>query len=880
MEIFKGLSRAEVEASRQKYGTNSLTERERNTFWQKYWEKFDDPIILILLAALGINIVFTFFGKVDWFECVGVFLSILISTLVSALSEFKNEEAFRAIQAEASRTSCTVFRSGSPTEVPICDLVKGDFVLLRAGDLVPADGYVVSGGIGVDQSALNGEKQEVEKSAAEAEFEAGERMRLIDFWDRHSLFRGSEVCTGECVMKISEVGDGTVYGRLSREAQETDRKSPLQIKLASLARSISRFGYMGSVLVVLICMFQKIVVANGFDCARMAVYLSDTAQVISDFIGAVTVGITLVVVAVPEGLPLMIAIVCSLNMKKMMESKVLVRKLIGIETAGSINLLFTDKTGTITCGKLKAVSFSDGEGREFSSCAETEKPLRRLIYAAIVGSSSVYRTAEGKSLGGNATEKALLEFAEKCALDGEMKLSKKHQSLFDSGKKFSSATVSGDFCGTVVKGAPEVILKRCTGYVGSDGNVRHFASMHALRRKIDDMAKKRMRVLALAVGEETEDGSLPAELSLVGLVALRDELRPDVRLAVGEVHRAGIQTVMITGDKKETAVAIAREAGISEGADEIVLTSEELGKMSDADLARALPRLRVIARALPTDKGRLVRVAQENGFVVGMTGDGVNDLAALRLADVGFAMGSGSDAAKEAGDIVILDDNFSSVKKAVLYGRTIYKSIKRFVAFQLTINIAALSVSLLGPMIGMEKPLNITQMLWINLVMDTLAAIAFGGEPALARYMLEKPKARDEKITDRKMRSAIAVGAVFILMMSLFMFVSENVHCAFRSGEGDVYFRTGYFSFFIFSCIFNAFNARTDGIDLMENISLNKPFIAIMLLICAVQAAMTYFGGAMLKTVGLSPSEWVSSIIPALLIIPLDILRKLIVGRG
>lgn len=333
---------------------------------------------------------------------------------------------------------------------------------------------------------------------------------------------------------------------------------------------------------------------------------------------------------------------------------------------------------------------------------------------------------------------------------------------------------------------------------------------------------------------------------------------------------------MITGDKKETAVAVAREAGILDNPRGIVLTSEDLQEMSDDELGEIMPELCVIARALPTDKSRLVRVAQENGFVVGMTGDGVNDLSALKRADVGFAMGSGTDVAKEAGDIVILDDNFSSVKSAVLYGRTIYSSIKKFITFQLTINIAAVFVSLLGPMIGIEKPLNVTQMLWINLVMDTLAAIAFGGEPALGRYMLEKPKRRSESIIDRKMWSAIIMDGLFICAMSLFMFLSEDMHYAFRSHSEDIYFYTGYFSFFIFSCIFNAFNARTDGIDLMENISLNKPFIAIMLLICTVQIVMTYFGGAMLRTTGLLPTEWAAAVIPALLIIPVDIVRKLI----
>ena len=430
----------------------------------------------------------------------------------------------------------------------------------------------------------------------------------------------------------------------------------------------------------------------------------------------------------------------------------------------------------------------------------------------------------------------------------------------------------------MVKGAPEKILRLCSRYYKEDGTVCALGSIDNLTDMIDEMAKRSVRVLALAVADEYDEKRLPDNLILVGLAAIRDDLRIDVKASVSEVKRAGIQVVMITGDKKETAVAIAKEAGIIDSARDIVLTSDDLKNMSDDEIREILPAVRVVARSLPTDKSRLVRIAQEIGLVVGMTGDGVNDLPALKRADVGFAMGSGTDVAREAGDIVILDDNFSSIKRAVLYGRTIYNSIKKFITFQLTINVAAVSVSLIGPMLGVQKPLNITQMLWINLVMDTLAAIAFGGEAALGKYMLERPKKRDEEILDKNMWSAIIVNGIFICAMSALMFVSEDIHCAFRSHSDDLYFYTGYFSFFIFACVFNAFNARTDGIDLLENISLNKPFLVIIALICVIQIAMTYFGGRILRTAGLMPSEWVAAIIPALLIIPVDIFRKIIIN--
>ncbi len=875
MEKIKGLSKEQVEKARMEDGSNHLSEKEKTTLWQKYWEKFDDPIIVVLLIALGINIVFTFLGKVDWFECVGIFVSILIATCVSAFSEYRNEETFRKIQAEASRVMCKVYRDGDLSEIIIDDIVKGDFVLLQAGDIVPADGFVVSGSIKVDQSALNGENREVMKVPFEKQPQY--RTRLVDFWDKNSLYRGGIVCSGQCVMEVTQVGDETVYGGLSKESEDKDRKSPLQVKLADLAKWISGFGYMGAALVTAVYIIKKFFVENGWNAMLITEYFSDKAQVISDVVNSIIVGITVVVMAVPEGLPLMVAIVCSLNMKKMMKSNVLVRKLIGIETAGSINILFTDKTGTITCGKLCVTEIVDGSGNTYDSKRKLSEFHRQMVDISVLGNCAA-QMSKGKILGGNATGKALMEFV----YQGDkptVRLEKVRETLFSSEAKFSKAEVCGDFQGVLIKGAPEKILKNCDTFFDEMGQKQSFKSTNHLQKIIDRMAMRSMRVLALAVSDSYCEDKVPEKMTLVGLVGIRDDLRIDVTSSVREVKRAGIQTVMITGDKKETAIAIAKEAEILDSSQNVVLTSEDLQRMSDDEVCEILPSLRVVARALPTDKSRLVRLAQEKGLVVGMTGDGVNDLAALRRADVGFAMGSGADVAKEAGDIVILDDNFSSVRSAVLFGRTIYKSIKKFIVFQMTINIAAVLVSAFGPLVGIDKPLGITQMLWVNLVMDTLGAIAFGGEGALKKYMLDRPKRREEKILDKRAWSQISVNGMFIFIMSMFMFLSKDMHYAFRQAENDAIFYTGFFNFFVFAGTINAFSVRCDGIDLFENISLNKPFLVIMCLIMAVQIFMTYFGGAVLRTAALAPNEWVTAVLPALLIIPLELVRKIIAGK-
>jgi calcium-translocating P-type ATPase len=425
----------------------------------------------------------------------------------------------------------------------------------------------------------------------------------------------------------------------------------------------------------------------------------------------------------------------------------------------------------------------------------------------------------------------------------------------------------------LIKGAPEKILPRCRQYYDSNGNALPLADSAAVTAKIDALAVRAIRVLAFAVSKGSlAEEELPGdEWVLVGVMGIRDEIRPESITAISEVQQAGVQVVMITGDRKDTAVAIAKEAGLIVREKDMVLTSEELAKLSEAVLKAQLADIRVIARALPSDKSRLVRVAQDLNLVAGMTGDGVNDAPALKAADVGFAMGSGTEVRKEASEIIIMDDNFSSIDKAILYGRTIFNNIRKFIIFQLTINISAVLICFVCPLLGMDTPLTIIQILWINLVMDTLAALAFGGEPALRRFMLEKPKKRDEDIVSKSMWTSIGTGSLFTFAVSLCFLKSRTIHDFFREDKSLL---TGYFSFFVFTAIFNALNARTEKMNLFDNIRANRGFLTVMAAIAGVQVALAYLGGATLRCYGLSAGEWLLVLALSVLIIPVDLCRK------
>ena len=879
-----GLTDAEVAASKAKYGDNSMTEQKGETFLQKLWGNFQDPMIRILCFALIVNVVLCVMGYADWFEPIGITAAILIATLVSTYSEYNNENAFQKLQEEASRIMCKVYRNGEIVEVAINDLVVGDCILLQSGDKIPADGIMIDGELKVDQSVLNGESKEAFKTAVPDNYT--ETDEPLDFLNEFKVFRGAVVCSGNGVMKVTVVGDNSVYGKIASELQEDDdRQSPLQVKLAKLADGISKLGYIGGALIAVAYLFKCFFIHEGtfFDTAAMSAYFSNTGNVVHDCVEALMFAVIIIVMAVPEGLPLMVALVSAMNMNKMLKDNVLVRKIVGIETAGSLNILFSDKTGTITKGKLEVVTFIDGGLTEFKGITDVPGMLGDLITMSIKNNTDSVISGEGESLkivGGNATERAVLGFA--VASPKTFDAPRISSIPFNSTNKYSASTVGKDGRYiTLIKGAPEKMLRKCKYYYDAEGKRRPLTNSARIDAKMDELATRAIRVLAFATSDSViSDGNLPEDdWTLVGFVGIRDEVRPESIKAIKEAKRAGVQVVMITGDRKETAVAIAKDAGILRKSTDLVFTSDELAGMSDEEISRVIRKIRVIARALPSDKSRLVRIAQERNLVVGMTGDGVNDSPALKKADVGFAMGGGTEVAKEAGDIVILDDNFLSIEKAILYGRTIFNSIRKFIIFQLTINISAVLISFICPLLSMENPLSITQILWVNLVMDTLAALAFGGEQALRRFMRDKPKKRDESIISTSMWSSIMVGAWYTVTVSLVFLIAGKYwmyEWRFDDPERSVHL-TAYFALFIFIAVFNAFNARTEEINLFDNISRNKNFLKIMALVAVVQILLTYFGGDIFHCYGLTLGHWGLILALAFAIIPVDIIRKFIV---
>lgn len=877
-----GLNDAQVELSRQKYGDNKMTEQKKEGFMSKLKGNFGDPMIKILCVALIINVVFAFLGQTEWYESVGIALAVILATFVSTFSEYNNENAFQKLQEEASKIYCKVYRNGQPVEISINDLVVDDCVLLQSGDKIPADGVIIDGFIKVDQSVLNGESKEAPKKVMPDDYI--EQKSSMDFLNPYRVFRASVVCSGNAVMRVETVGDHSVYGQIASELQsEEERDSPLKVKLGKLAGSISKFGYIGGIAIAAAFMFQKIVIVNQFDLQQIAAYFSNWLGVVNDLVEAVMLAVIIIVMAVPEGLPLMIALVSALNMGKMLKDNVLVRKIVGIETAGSLNLLFSDKTGTITKGQLEAITFVDGMTQEYSHFEEVAGELRNVLSLNICQNTDAVISGEGKEMkviGGNATERAILAYAAKSS--SSVNVVRVKAIPFNSENKYSASTVEGEYNLTLIKGAPEKILSRCSTCYDSAGKIVPLDKKDEIENKITELAQRAIRVLAFATSEREIDGEeLPdGEWTFVGIIGIRDDVRPESITAIQEVRDAGIQVVMITGDRKDTAVAIAKEAGILRDEGDIVLTSDEIASMSDDDIKAQLENIRVVVRALPSDKSRLVRIAQEKGLVVGMTGDGVNDSPALKKADVGFAMGGGTEVAKEAGDIVIMDDNFSSIEKAILYGRTIFNSIRKFIIFQLTINVSAVMISFICPLLGMENPLSIVQILWVNLVMDTLAATAFGGEPALKRFMKEKPKRRDENIINQYMRTAITTGSLWVFALSMVFLMSPTVALYFRGGIHSKYLMTGYFTFFIFIAAFNAFNARTDQLNLFDNINKNHGFWKVILLIIIVQVIMVDFGKDILRCYGMTGKEWIFVTIMAFTIIPVDLIRKLILRKS
>lgn len=857
-----GLNNEEVKESRKKYGSNNISGKNTNTFFNLFIETLGDPIIKILIIALAVKTIFLF-KDFDYFETIGIVIAILVASLISAISEYGSNKAFERMQEESSKINVRVRRNKKIIEISIDDIVKNDVIILSSGEKIPADGILIRGKLSVDESSLNGESKEVYK-------ELTKDINIIS--DKNKVYRGTTIYDGTAEVLITKVGMDTLYGKMAKELTTGEDISPLKLRLTNLAKIISKIGYIAAILIAISYLFSKIFILNNFNLSIIKAIPLNT--IIGYILEAMTLAVSVLVMAVPEGLPMMITLVLSTNSKKMLKNKVLVRKMVGIETAGSLNILFTDKTGTITNGKMEVISILDGSLNEYTNINELLPSYRQILIDSIIyNNDSEYDSTTNKIIGGNITDKALLSFAGQNKKDTIKIIDK---IMFNSQNKYSISIIEKNNKKIkLIKGAPDVLLKYTTNYIDENGRSKYL-DKEKLMSIIKEKTNKGIRAIAISTSQSIYPTDNIRRNILVGIIFIKDEIRKEAKDGLNLIKSAGINTIMVTGDSKETATSIAKEVGIVSNNADVILSSNELNKINDDELKKIIPRLKVVSRALPEDKKRLVLLSKELGLVTGMTGDGVNDCIALKKADVSFAMGSGTEVAKEASDIVILDDNIVSISKAILYGRTIFKNIRKFIIFQLSVNVSAILLALIGPFIGVPSPITVVQMLWINMVMDTLAGLAFSYEVPRIEYMKEPPKKKEENILNKYMINEILSSGLYSLVLCIIFLKLPIIKSLFVDNN---HFMTSFFCLFIFLATFNAFNARTHRLNIFAHLSENKIFLLIILFIIIVQISITYSGITIFQTTRINIKELLITIVLSFSIIPLDIIRKIITKK-
>lgn len=859
-----GLTTQQAIANRAK-GSNELTQRERESFWSMLKDALKDTWLIILMVALALELIVYVVGLIwpamgsgNWISSVAIFLVIAAVALIGTFISYKQERGAEALQREASQIKVKVYRDGKLEELSINDIVCEDCVYLQPGDKVPADGILIDGSIKVDQAALNGESREAEKIVLGDNPIPGND----DLFTKFKCFRGSVVTSGSAIMQVTDVGDNTVLGTINVSLQEKDEtKTPSEEKLDRLAKNIGIFGYCGGGVAAIINLIL------GF--INMSEYtVGGIAQLI---LSSIVLGVSIIVMAVPEGLPLMNTLVQGLNVGKMLKAHIYVKNPKAIETAGYLTHIFTDKTGTLTYGKMSVANVITGDSSIYEEFGDICESVRNDIVIGAAVNNDAAVSGDGKAIGSNDTDRALMSYI---AIENGVNVDKsiiEASEPFDSKVKYASVTIKGV---KYLKGAPDIIMEGCNTYIDKDGNVQTLTAeiKSKLKETLNAQTERAMRVIAVVK-------ECAKEKTFVALISIRDDVRKDVKATVKKMQNSGVNVTMVTGDVISTAKAIAKEAGLITKSTDICITHEELANMSDEELIEALPNLKVVARAVPSDKERLVEISKSIGEVVGMTGDGVNDAPALHKADVGFAMGSGTEVAKEAGDIIILNDSLTSIADAIMYGRTMSKSVKKFIIFQLTVNVSTVFTAVLGPILGWTEVFTIVQILWINMIMDTLAAVAFGQEPARESYMKEKPIARTADILNGYLISAILTGGVFITAICIGI-LNNAFGILNLIGITDVSsIRSFMFATFILAILWNSLNARTESVNLFENISKNRNFIIVMLGVTIFQVLISQFGGVIFGTVPLTIGAWVAAFLIAFMIIPIDLIRKIIVKK-
>ena len=869
---FNGLKSSEVEVSRTTYGSNKLPEPELKKWYHFAKEALTEPITMILIIIALFQLVLGAMGVMSLSEPVMIIVVLAIVTGIAIKTGLGVQKSAAELRAKTAVRYCDVVRDGSVQTINKDDLVVGDLVLLRTGQEIFADGFIVDGEISVNNAAINGETKECRKIPS-ANYKHVKTTSTTAYTDQCSLFAGTVIMSGEGKMIVTDVGVNTVNGDTLVKMQTLEPpKTALDIALDHLCDFISKWGTIAAALAFVIMTITGILNAGSLSQYFSGSILESIQKVAQNVSNALTI----IVAAVPEGLPLIVKLVTKQNVSTMEKFNILAKNTGKIPELAYVNLICTDKTGTLTTGEMTSTVMINGNCQDIFN---KESSLNELIDLNICMNNSAVFDSNGNITGGNSIDRAVLDMlSPEDAQKIQNKAIMKKRVPFSSENKFSAVTLNNganDF--TVYKGAPEKLIEKCKFYLDNDGIVTELTEekRKALKSHIKGLTEKAMRCIALTISDKTDDG-LPDEMNLLGIIGVVDPVRNEVPEAVKIAHKAGIQVIEITGDCMETAKAVAMEAGIYKPGD-LAVTNDEFEAMSDVKVKEIIPQLRVISRCSPNTKLRLVTLAQEIGMSVAMTGDGVNDAPALKKADVGFGMQDGSDVAKEAADIVLTDNNFASVVKAVELGRTFMHNIMMFLEFQLPINISLLILSMVFPIIsGGSALLAAVQILIVNIIMDSLNSLSFGGEPPKEEYMNEEPIMKGSGLFIRGAKGRIALSSiVFIALFGVITFGPVGNMFATKLSA-----MTARFALLCLMAVFNGFTIRTDSMNLFKGIKNNKLFVYIALGIFAMTVVLCNFVGNLVQTTPMDVKQWIVVLVTAFMVVPVDWIRKTICKKG
>ncbi|MBD5401084.1 cation-transporting P-type ATPase [bacterium] len=859
---YKGLTPAAVAARRKKYGANIVPGPIPKSAWyflaQVFQDKINRILLIMMLAFMGLAIA----GFGDFYEAIGIGIVLLIISGVSVLTQLRAQRDALRLQLAAGQKFCRVIRSGGMVNIDSTEIVVGDIIDLNTGEIICADGYLIDGAVSVNNAILNGESEECPKKPVPGyKYNRSYKVTADDYTNANSLFAGTTVMGGAGLMMVTRVGMDTQSAEILATLHSIDDvQTSLQIQIDSIADKIGRIGALCGVLVfVVLTVVQYFGGTLGAGWGALRTLLMN-----------VTVALTVFVAAVPEGLPFIISIITGRNTARMIRNHILPTHPAKIPAAGNLHIICTDKTGTLTHGIMSVAENYMGNGADVTGYAAEMFALN-----AVLNTASTYDVA-GVAVGGNSTDRALLSAV---SVDQAASIINGAHILrrvpFDSARKYSMTVARIGASAspiTLVSGAPEVILSHCTKYIDTAGRVRKI-DRSRIDRILHMHGARAMRIVATAYYDGAANGdAIPDRMVLTSVTAMRDGVRPDVSTVIETLTRAGIQTIMITGDIVDTARAIAAECGILTAADDIVITAAALDGHTDGWLRRNLHRIRVIARATPATKLRIVTVAQSLNKSIGMCGDGTNDAPALRRADVGFAMGDGTDVSKQAADIIITDNNFVSVARTVLIGRTFLHNIISFLKFQLPINFALVALCILCPILFGMDAMSAVQILIINIVMDSMNSLSFGGEAPRPEYMREPAPHKGAPLLNAGALVQIAVTTVMFLCIFAII-LAPSVRALF---DGDDAYMGARFSLLVIMAMFNGFNIRTDGYNIFSGLRENMAFIYVSIFVIVGCVLCVTFGGAALHVSPLDPLQWAVIFGLAFLIIPLDMLRKFI----